>query len=36
MWEGRDAYRFVWKGEGKQPPGRSKCRCEDDIKVDLK
>ena len=27
---------FVWNGKGKQPPGRSKCRCEYDIKVDLK
>jgi len=27
---------LVWKGEGNQPPGSSKCRCEDDIKVDLK
>jgi hypothetical protein len=25
---------FVWRGEGK--PGTSKCRCEDDINVDLK
>ena len=34
--EGRVVYRvLVRKPEGKRPLGRSRCRCEDNIKMDL-
>jgi len=34
--EGRGMYRvLVWKPEGKRPLGRPRCRCEDNIKMDL-
>jgi hypothetical protein len=36
MGEGRGVYRvFVEKSEGKRPPGRPRCRWEDNIKKDL-
>jgi hypothetical protein len=37
MGEMRNAYKiFVGKYEGKRPLGRSRCRWEDSIKMDLK
>jgi hypothetical protein len=36
MGEGRGVYRvLVGKSEGKRPPGRPRCRWEDNIKIDL-
>jgi hypothetical protein len=35
--EAKNAYRIlVGEPEGKRPPGRSRCRCEDNIKMDLR
>jgi hypothetical protein len=37
MGEGRGVYRvFVGRPEGKRPLGRPSCRCEDNIKLDLR
>ncbi|KAJ4441221.1 hypothetical protein ANN_11072 [Periplaneta americana] len=37
MGESRNAYRvLVGKSEGKRPLGRQRCRCEDNIKMDLR
>jgi hypothetical protein len=37
MGEGRGAYRvLVGRPEGKRPLGRSRRRCEDNIKMDLR
>jgi hypothetical protein len=37
MGEGRDVYRvLVGNPEGKRPLGRPRCRCEDNIKMDLR
>jgi len=36
MGESRGAHRvFVGKREGKRPLGRPRCRCEDNMKMDL-
>jgi hypothetical protein len=36
MGEGRGVYKvLVGKPEGKRPMGRHRCRCEDNIKIDL-
>ena len=36
MWESRSVYRvLVGKPEGKKPLGRSRHRCDDNIKMDL-
>ena len=36
MEEGRGVYKvLVGKPEGKRPLGRPRCRCEDNIKMDL-
>jgi hypothetical protein len=35
--EGRGVYRvFIWRPEGKRPPGRPRHRWEDNIKMDLR
>jgi hypothetical protein len=35
--EGRGIYRvLVWRPEGKRPPGRPRCRWDDNIKMDLR
>ena len=37
MGEGRGVYRvLVGKPEGKRPPGRPRCRWEDNIRMDLR
>jgi hypothetical protein len=37
MGEGRRVYRvFVWRPKGKRPPGRPRCRWEDNIKLNLR
>jgi hypothetical protein len=37
MWEKRSAYRIVvGKPDGKRPLGRPRCKCEDNIKIDLR
>jgi hypothetical protein len=37
MWEKRHAYRIlVEKPEGKKPLGRPRCRCVDNIEMDLR
>jgi hypothetical protein len=36
MGEGTGVYRvLVGKSEGRRPMGRTRCRCEDNIKIDL-
>jgi hypothetical protein len=37
MGERRGIFRvLVWRPEGKRPLGRPRCRCEDNIKMDLR
>jgi hypothetical protein len=36
MGDMRNTYIFIPKPEGKRPPGRPRCRWEDNIKMDLR